>query len=117
MVILLLTLKIFVINLTIFFVNVGSKLASSIQNTGTNYYDYLPDMRSSCMYMKPIVESDIIKIIDKFNPNKSAGHDNVGNFIIKKVANEIVEPLTNIFNLSLSTGVVPDKLKGTSVFS
>ena len=27
----------------------------------------------------------IAKIIDKFNPNKSAGHDNVENFIIKKV--------------------------------
>ena len=72
-------------------------------------------MRSSCMYMKPIVESDIIKIIDNFNPNKSAGHDNVGNFIIKKVANEIVEPLTNIFNLSLSTGVVTDTLKTAKV--
>ena len=41
------------------------------------------------MHMKPIVASDIIKIIDKFNPNKSAGHDNVGNYIIKKVGEEI----------------------------
>ena len=68
-----------------FFVNVGPKLASNIKNTGKNYYDYLPDMRSSSMYMKPIVELDIAKIIDKFNPNKSAGYDNIGNFIIKKV--------------------------------
>ena len=95
--------------------NVGPKLASGIQNTGKNYYDYLPDMRSNSMYMKPIVASDIIKIIDKFNPNKSAGHDNVGNYIIKKVGKEIVKPLTNIFNLSLSTGVVPDKLKTAKV--
>ena len=94
-----------------FFVNVGPKLASSIQNTGKNYYDYLQNMRSSSMYMKPIVELDIIKVIEKFNPNKSAGHDNIGNFIITKVGNEIVKPLASIFNLSLSTGVVPDKLK------
>ena len=39
-----------------FFVNVGPKLASDIQNTGKNYYDYLHNMRSSGMYMKPIVE-------------------------------------------------------------
>ena len=97
--------------------NVGPKLASGIQNTGKNYYDYLiiSDMRSNSMHMKPIVASDIIKIIDKFNPNKSAGHDNVGNYIIKKVGKEIVKPLTNIFNLSLSTGVVPDKLKTAKV--
>ena len=90
--------------------NVGPKLASGIQNTGKNYY-----MRSNSMHMKPIVTSDIIKIIDKFNPNKSAGHDNVGNYTIKKVGKEIVKPLTNIFNLSLSTGVVPDKLKTAKV--
>ena len=35
--------------------------------------------------MKPIVELDIEKIIDKFDPNKTAGHDNTGNFIIKTV--------------------------------
>ena len=68
-----------------FFVNVGPKLSSNIKNTGKNYYDYLPDMRSGGMYMKPIVELDIAKIIDKFDPNKSAGHDNIENFIIKKV--------------------------------
>ena len=98
-----------------FFVNVGPKLASNIKNTGKNYYDYLPDMRSSSMYMKPIVELDIAKIIDKFNPNKSAGYDNTGNFIIKKVKTEILKPLTQIFNLSLSSGVVPEKLKVAKV--
>ena len=63
------------------------------------------------MYFKPIVERDITKIIDKFNPNKGAGNDNISNFIIKRVANEIVKPLTMIFNVSISTGVVPEKLK------
>jgi len=53
----------------------------------------------------------IDKIIDKFDPNKSSGHDDIGSFIIKKVANEIVQPLTAIFNLSLSTGFVPKQLK------
>ena len=61
--------------------------------------------------MKPIVELDITKIIEKFNPNKSADDDNIGNFIIKRVAKEIVKPLTQIFNLSISTGSVPEKLK------
>ena len=95
--------------------NVGPKLASDIQNTGKNYYDYLPDMRPNSMYMKPIIALDIITIIDKFNPNKSAGHDNVGNYIIKKVGKEIVKAMSNIFKLSLSTGVVPDKLKTAKI--
>ena len=35
----------------------------------------------------------------------------IGNLIVKGVAKEIVHPLTAIFNLSLSTGKVPDNLK------
>lgn len=61
--------------------------------------------------MKPIVESEIIKIISKFDSNKSAGHDDIGNLVIKKVANEISHPLAVVFNLSLSTGKVPSQLK------
>ena len=98
-----------------FFVNVGPKLASDIQHNGKNYYDYLQDMTSSSMYMKPIVESDIMEIISKFNPSKSAGNDNIGNVIIKQVSSEILKPLTTIFNLSLSTGIVPDRLKVAKV--
>ena len=94
-----------------FFVNIGPKLASNIQNTGKNYYDYLKGVNPSSMYLKPIVEMDIIKIIDKFNSNKGAGNDNIGNFIIKRVANEIAKPLTMLFNLSITTGIVPEKLK------
>ena len=98
-----------------FFVNIGPKLASEIHSTGKNYYDYLGDMKTSNMFFKPIVERDVMKIIDKFNPNKGAGNDDIGNFIIKRVADEIVEPLTIIFNLSISTGIVPEKLKQAKV--
>jgi hypothetical protein len=61
--------------------------------------------------MKPIVEAEVIKIIAKFDQNKSPGHDDIGNFIIKKVAKEIAKPLTDIFNLSISSGEVPNSLK------
>ncbi len=98
-----------------FFVQVGPELASNIQSTGKKYYEYLGNSRSSSMYLKPIVEMDIIKIIEKFNPNKSPGHDNIGNFILKKVGSEVAKPLTMIFNLSLSTGIVPEKLKTAKV--
>jgi hypothetical protein len=94
-----------------FFVNVGPKFASDIPNTHMKYYDYLDNPINSTMFMKPIVEKDIIKIIDTFKQNKSAGNDDIGNYIIKRVAIEVAKPLTNIFNLSISTGVVPEKLK------
>ena len=94
-----------------FFVNIGPKLASNIHSSGKNYYDYLKDSKNNSLYMKPIVEMDITKIIEKFNQNKSAGNNDIGNYTIKRVAKETVKPLTLIFNLSISTGVVPNKLK------
>ena len=61
--------------------------------------------------MKPIVEDKIIKIITKSDQNKSPGHDGIGNFVLKRIAKEIVKPLTTIFNTSISSGEVPDSLK------
>ena len=94
-----------------FFVNVGPNLASKIQSTGKHYYDYLSTAHKQSIFMRPIVEDEILKIINKFDKNKSAGHDGIGNLIVKGVAKEILYPLTAIFNRSLSTGKVPDSLK------
>ena len=65
--------------------------------------------------MKPILADEIVKIISKFNQNKSPGHDGIGNFIVKNVAHIISGPLADIFNLSLSTGSVPEQLKVAKV--
>ena len=40
-----------------------------------------------------------------------ANYDDIGNFIVKQIANEILVPLTLIFTNSISTGIVPDELK------
>ena len=64
----------------------------------------------SCMFMKAIVETEIIEIISEFKQNKSAGH-HIGNLSIKTVAKEIALPQTIIFNESFSAGIVPGNLK------
>ena len=46
-------------------------------------------------------------IVNKLNVSKSAAHDNIENSI-KKIQGEIAKPRTRIFNLSLSTGIVPE---------
>ena len=94
-----------------FFVAIGPKLASKIQHTGKNYFDYLTKPAQTCIFAKPIVAEEIVKIIGKFNPNKSPGHDNITNMVIKKVPLEICKPLSMIFNCSFKTGVVPETAK------
>ena len=94
-----------------FFVDIGPKLAKEIKNSGKDYFEYMPSPLCQNMFMKPIVEMEIIKIISKFNKNKSPGHDDIGNNVLKKISKEIATPLTRIFNLSISSGEVPDSLK------
>ena len=61
--------------------------------------------------MKPIVKQDVIQIIHKFNFNKNAGHDTIGNYIIKRVGNEIIKLLTSIFNVTVVVVLVLFKIK------
>ncbi|KAF2354344.1 Reverse transcriptase domain [Trinorchestia longiramus] len=49
------------------------------------------------------------------NPYKSTGPDGLGPRKLKETAEVISEPLTNIFNRSLETGIVPDDWKRANV--
>ena len=95
--------------------NVGPDLASKIHNTGKHYYDYIKTPLNKSIFWKPIIDDEIIKIIGKFDKNKSAGHDNIGNLIVKTVATEIARPLSAILNLSLTSGIFPNQLKKAKV--
>ena len=94
-----------------FVINIGPKLASGIKHSGKDYFEYLLNPTQTSLFMKPIIAEEIVKIISKFNQNKSPGHDGIGNLIVKNVAHIVSRPLADIFNLSLSTGSVPEQLK------
>ena len=63
------------------------------------------------MFCDPVNQNEVHHIIKTFKNNKSPGADNIGPKILKEIAHEVIPPLTYIFNLSFSTGVVPDSLK------
>jgi len=94
-----------------FFVNIGPKLAANIENGDKEYHCYLSNPLQNSMFMSPITESEIIKVIDKFDANKGPGHDGINNLLMKKIAKEVCTPLAMIFNLSILEGIVPRDLK------
>ena len=63
------------------------------------------------MFCSCVTPEEIIKIIYSFPDNKAPGMDNISSKLIKKIINSITFPLTFIFNLSFTTGIVPDLLK------
>ena len=50
-----------------FFVNIGPKLASNNHSNSENYFDSLKDPINASMFMKLIVEMDVIRVIEKSN--------------------------------------------------
>ena len=91
-------------NLTIlFFVNIGSKLAETISSKHqTKHFDsYLKDRRVSTFIFVPVTRDEVISVIHKCAPKKSAGHDLISTNLLKEISPLIAEPLSLILNQSL----------------
>ena len=63
------------------------------------------------MCFTPTTRYEIIDIVSTLKNKKSAGHDEINNFILKGVISSIADPLEYIFNESLLTGQVPEQMK------
>ena len=95
-----------------FFTEIGSKISNIIQPTITqpeNYLTDLPNIRHLDLGQTgPVHFCDIFK---SFEPKKSQDIDGISIELLKFISTAISTPLSHIFNLSLSTGNFPSKLK------
>ena len=96
-----------------FFVNIGPNLASKIPVTPTEFKDFLSSVPSpmNSLFLSPTDGQEIVDICSKFKNGTSSGFDNIKPDIVKTVINFIKTPLCHVFNLSISSGIVPDELK------
>jgi hypothetical protein len=58
-----------------------------------------------------ITKYELLKLVNSLQDGKSPGEDCKGPKLVKKSAAVIVDPLVYLYNLSFSTGCVPDKIK------
>ena len=96
-----------------YFSTVGKNFAKNINNPENPITHYLRKIKRNekSLFMTPVTNIEISKLIDNI-PNKiSSGHDSITNVLLKKIKNGIVNPLTDIFNASLSLGEFPDIMK------
>ena len=75
-----------------------------------NFDSYLPHV-CTIFAAKSIFEEELKRAFFSLKPNKTPGYDNINVNVIKKIYEELKTPLMRTFNLSLSTGIFPDKLK------
>jgi hypothetical protein len=63
------------------------------------------------IFKEKINNQEIIKIINNWKDDTAAGFDGVSVKTLKAIATNIIEPITYIYNLSISECIFPDKLK------
>ena len=56
-------------------------------------------------------EGEVFDLISSLDASKSSGPDGISARMLKEVSSSVTPPLTKLFNLSLSTGILPDSWK------
>ena len=101
-----------------YFSTVGKKFADSIPAPVKPSKAFIEKimLNERSMFLYEATESEIGNLLDNLKNKSSSGFDNISNIILKKLKVSIVPPLTKIVNLSLTTGIFPEKIKQADVF-
>ena len=94
-----------------YFTNVGHNLPKKIPNSPNCPQTFLSGNFPNSIFLKLATESEIMEVASSFSSGKAAGFDTIPRSIIKQSINVISQPLTNIINLSIIYGIVPDEIK------
>ncbi len=98
-----------------FFSSIGKQTSQNVPATNKSFSEYLKNPKINSIFIEPVDSQYILQIVNKFKPKTSFGHDDIPTKLVKESINEILDPITHIVNLSLSTGVVPIQLKKAKV--
>ena len=98
-----------------FFTNIGPNLANKIPSTSSVFNSFFGDEIIETITLKPVTIEELNDISKSFDSGKAPGYDNILMNVIKKSLALISIPLVHVINVSLTTGVFPDKLKAAKV--
>ena len=80
-------------------------------NNAASIYDYMGQKNLNSMFINPVNEAELIRIIKVCKPKDSMDYDDIGMWVLSRIAPHVVKPLVHIFNLSFSTGIFPSEMK------
>jgi len=97
-----------------FFTGIGVKISESIKPTLAKPEDYMPILQDlQELDLGTTSQVHICDIIKSLKPKNSCDIDGISTKLLQKLATEISWPLAHIFNLSLTTGIFPSRLKSS----
>ena len=93
-----------------FFVNIGPSLASKIPKDNRHPMVFMRNRIVNSFVLDNVFSDEILSIIKNLKEG-SSGWDGISPSIVKSTCAAFIEPLTHIFNLSISQGIFPNDLK------
>ena len=93
-----------------YFSSIGCKLLESIQNINIEPMAFVTPVESSFHFSRISVQ-EVLSALNQLSLRKSPGLDGISVKLLKDTSDVIAQPLANIFNLSLQTGIFPDDWK------
>jgi len=98
-----------------FFSSIGKTLSQNIPLSNNHFSEFLDVRNPKTILLAPTYREEILKIVSNLKDKKSPGHDGIDNHLLKSIIPYVVNPLVHIVNLSLTSGIVPNKLKVAKV--
>ena len=75
--------KILLMVLIIFFVNIGPSLANDIPKSNDTFSTYLTDAVGDTLFLKPVIQAEIINLVNNTKSKKSKDHDDIDMCLVK----------------------------------
>ena len=94
-----------------YFCNIENNLLNGVPASFKHFSQYLNKPLTNSIYVVEVTSTEILNFISSLKCNKSSGPDDFSIRLLKENAFLLCEPLRYIYNLSLFSGVVPDRLK------
>jgi hypothetical protein len=94
-----------------FFAEAGKKIYNSVTPISKQYSEFVPETTPPKLSFYRVSEAVVVNIINGMDPKISMDAQELNMKMIKFIKFELVKPLTHLFNLSISTGAFPSKLK------
>ena len=98
-----------------YFSNIAGKLQASIHSQGQDFNDYLNNSPEHSFFIQPTDKYEIIDLINLNIKNKASGPNSIPNQIFHLIKLIVAQPLSDVVNLSFSTGEYIEKLKISKV--
>ena len=98
-----------------FFSKIAQKIENKIIKTNKSFQEYLNYPNENSFFISPTTDNEIKNIIQSLSAKKASGPCSIPVIVLKSIIDIISKPLSNLINMSFTTGMFPDILKSSEI--